>query len=69
MFIEEKNMQTLLQEIYSEFQSLKTIQQKIQYLDKNANNLDTDFNINIPNLIDAWKAKLEAKQNNQEQDI
>jgi len=49
---------TILQIIYSEFQSLQTIQQKIDYLDKNADDLDLDFNINIPNLISAWKEKL-----------
>ena len=51
-------MQTLLSQFYTELQSLSTIQQKIDYLDKNADDLNLDFNINVPNLISAWTQKL-----------
>lgn len=47
-----------LQTIYSEFQSLQTIQQKIQYLQSNQNYLESNFYINIQNLISAWSKKL-----------
>jgi hypothetical protein len=48
-----------LQTIYSEFQSQKTIHQKIGYLYTiQMNNLDSNFNINITNLISAWTKKL-----------
>jgi len=44
---------TTLQQHYIKFQSLPTIPHKIQYLQKNQNDL-SQYNINIPNLINAW---------------
>ena len=43
-----------LQTIYSEFQTLE-ISDKIEYLKKNQNYLESNFNINIPNLIKSWE--------------
>jgi uncharacterized lipoprotein YehR (DUF1307 family) len=51
-------MNQLLKNLYIEFQSLESIQDKIQYLNKNADNLEIDFNINVQNLISAWTKKL-----------
>lgn len=47
-----------LQTIYSEFQSQKTIHQKVGYLYTHQNYLESNFNINVPNLISAWVEKL-----------
>jgi len=44
---------TKLQQHYINFQSQPTIPHKIQYLQKNQNELST-YNINVPNLIKAW---------------
>ena len=38
---------------YSEFQNLKTVNQKVKYLKKNK-----DFNIRVDNLILSWESKL-----------
>lgn len=45
---------TKLQQHYINFQSQPTIPHKIQYLQKNQNEL-SQYNINIPNLIKAWE--------------
>ena len=45
---------TTLQIIYFEFQKLD-ISDKIQYLKSNQNYLESNFNINIPNLIKSWE--------------
>ena len=42
-----------LQQHYINFQSQPTIQHKILYLQQNQNEL-SQYNINIPNLINAW---------------
>jgi len=49
---------TTLQTIYFEFQSLQTIQQKIQYLQSNQNYIESNFNINIPNLLKYYQTKI-----------
>ena len=46
-----------LQTIYSEFQILET-SEKIEYLKKNQNYLESNFNVNIPNLIKSWEIVL-----------
>ena len=48
-----------LQQHYTNFQSLQTIQQKILYLQNNQKEL-SQYNINIPNLISHWN-QLELK--------
>jgi len=58
---------TKLQQHYINFQSQPTIPHKIQYLQKNQNELST-YNINVPNLIKAWSTNdwpwLRPKQTN-----
>ena len=44
-----------LQTIYSEFQNNIDISDKIQYLKTNQNYLESNYNINIPNLIKSWE--------------
>lgn len=51
-------MDQLLNNYFIEFQSLENIEDKIDFLNKNADDLNKDFDINIPNLISAWKRKL-----------
>ena len=44
--------------IYWQFQSLPTIQQKIEYLKSKQNDLESQFDINVTNLIKSWESKL-----------
>ena len=63
----EGELMTTLQQHYIKFQSQPTIPHKIQYLQKNQNELST-YNINVPNLIKAWSTNdwpwLRPKQTN-----
>ena len=63
----EGELMTKLQQHYITFQSQPTIPHKIQYLQKNQNELST-YNINVPNLIKAWSTNdwpwLRPKQTN-----
>ena len=63
----EGELMTKLQQHYINFQSQPTIPHKIQYLQKNQNELST-YNINVPNLIKAWSTNdwpwLRPKQTN-----
>tara|TARA_Y100001938_G_C8029354_1_gene399790 strand:+ start:630 stop:782 length:153 start_codon:yes stop_codon:yes gene_type:complete len=43
---------------YSEFQNLKTVNQKVKYLKKNKDLLESNFNIRVDNLILSWESKL-----------
>ena len=49
----EGELMTNLQQHYINFQSQPTIQHKILYLQQNKNEL-SQYNINTPNLINAW---------------
>ena len=51
-------MDEVLKNYYIEFNSLKSIQEKIDYLYKNREDIEKDFEINIQNLIAYWKKKL-----------